>query len=352
MLFERTNVRVVRFDLGRSVGGSGVSVVDVLIAEVVDSDGVTGLGFSYVIGGGAASALTAAKEQADRFICGQTPLHPQAHWRKIFGSFNRTGLGPNLIGLAAIDVALWDHHAKRRNVSLAVAMGGEPRAVEVYGSGGFAATQSPKEAADSAADQMARGFRTIKPRVKGAESDAALLTAVRQCVGSDIQIAVDANEKCDLPAARRLLSLARDHGILFVEEPLPATAFEAYRALAKMPVAIAAGEHLQQRADFVSLMRCGALSVIQPDLAMAGGLSPILELATIAGGLDVTMSPHFLPGLFVHVAAAAPSIRLLEEFPLLEPIFEGWPERNPQSSTMRPSDVAGHGLVLSSRYAE
>jgi L-alanine-DL-glutamate epimerase-like enolase superfamily enzyme len=48
----------------------------------------------------------------------QTPQHPQVFWRKIFASFNHTGLGPNLIALAAIDVALWDHYAKQRNDGL------------------------------------------------------------------------------------------------------------------------------------------------------------------------------------------------------------------------------------------
>jgi L-alanine-DL-glutamate epimerase-like enolase superfamily enzyme len=161
---------------------------------------------------------------------------------------------------------------------------------------------------------------------------------------------VDANEKCDAASARWLLAAARDRGVLFVEEPLPATALEGYRALAASGgAAMAAGEHLQGRASFLPFLSERLVGVIQPDLAMAGGLTPILEIAALADAFGAAVSPHFLPGLFVHVAAACPALVWLEEFPLLEPLFEGWPV--PRSDgTLVPPDGPGHGLsVLSGR---
>ena len=82
---------------------------------------------------------------------------------------------------------------------------------------------------------------------------------------------------------------------------------------------------------------------------MVGGLTPVLELATLADAFDAIVSPHFLPGLFAHTAAAAPSIRWLEEFPLLEPLFDGWPELT-AAGTMTAADRPGHGLTLADRY--
>jgi L-alanine-DL-glutamate epimerase-like enolase superfamily enzyme len=61
------------------------------------------------------------------------------------------------------------------------------------------------------------------------------------------------------------------------------------------------------------------------------------------------VSPHFLPGLFAHVAAAAPALRWLEEFPLLEPLFEGWPGID-ANGMMIASPAPGHGLSLNERY--
>lgn len=275
---------------------------------------------------------------------------PAALWRTINASFNRTGAGPNLVALAAIDVAAWDLHARKLGLPLGVAMGGELRAVPVYGSGGFNTVQPPEAAAQVAAEQAARGLTAVKPRVKGMPSDSALLAAVRKALPSHVQIMADANEKCDVTQALWLMALAREHGLLFVEEPLPAHAIEGYRRLAASAgVAIATGEHLQTRASFMPFMSERIASVIQPDLAMVGGLTPVLEIATLAEAFDATVSPHFLPGLFAHVAAAAPALRWLEEFPLLEPLFDGWPPIDSDGTMIAPA-VPGHGLTLSQSY--
>jgi len=348
----RASAGLIPYRLTQAVGGSGVSAVDVIVVELVDADGARGLGFSYVIGGNGGVVFKAAQEQVARFVDGQTLPPPAALWRKINASFNRTGAGPNLVALAAIDVAAWDLHARRLGLPLGVAMGGEPRAVPVYGSGGFNTVQPPEEAAAAAAEQAARGLTAVKPRVKGMPSDAAVIAAVRQAIPAQVQIMADANEKCDLPQALWLMALAREHGLLFVEEPLPAGALEGYRRLAiSCGAAIATGEHLQTRSSFLPFVSERIASVIQPDLAMVGGLTPVLEIATLAEAFDAVVSPHFLPGLFAHVAAAAPALRWLEEFPLLEPLFDGWPTIA-ANGTMIATSVAGHGLSLNQHYRD
>lgn len=348
----RATTGLIPYKLPQAVGGSGVAAVDVIVVEITDAGGTTGLGFSYVLGGNGGVVFKAAQEQVARFVDGQKLPPPAALWRRINASFNRTGAGPNLVALAAIDVAAWDLHARKRGVPLGVAMGGELRAVPVYGSGGFNTVQPPEAAAQVAAEQAARGLTAVKPRVKGMPSDASVLTAVRKALPSHVQIMADANEKCDLAQALWLMALARDHGLLFVEEPLPAYAIEGYRRLAGTSgVAIATGEHLQTRSSFLPFIADRIASVIQPDLAMAGGLTPVLEIATLAESFDAIVSPHFLPGLFAHVAAAAPALRWLEEFPLLEPLFEGWPGID-ANGAMTASSAPGHGLALSERYRE
>lgn len=345
---ERTEASPLRYRLDKPIGGSGVAAVDVVVVELTDSDGATGLGFSYVLGGlGGEIVLAAARDQLRRHVLGQPAVPPQALWRHIAASFNRTGYGPNLIALAAIDLAAWDMDARRRGLALGVAMGGVPRPVPVYGSGGFTATQSPEQAADAAAKAAAEGFQAVKPRVRGGmRSDAKTISAVRSAVPEHVHVMIDANEKGDLASAMWLLSTAREHGVLFVEEPLPALAIEGYRTLATAGgVSIAAGEHLQGRSAFLPFLSERLVTVIQPDLAMCGGLTPVLEVAALAEVFDVSVSPHFLPGLFAHLAAVSPAFTWLEDFPLLEPLFEGWPERT-SGGLLSPRDVPGHGLTL------
>lgn len=348
----RATAGLIPYKLSQAVGGSGVAAVDVIVVEMTDAGGAKGLGFSYVLGGNGGVVFKAAQEQVARFVDGQILPPPAALWRTINASFNRTGAGPNLVALAAIDVAAWDLHARKRGVPLGVAMGGELRAVPVYGSGGFNTVQPAEAAAQVAAEQAARGLTAVKPRVKGMPSDAALLAAVRKALPSHVQVMADANEKCDLTQALWLMALARDHGLLFVEEPLPAHAIEGYRRLASCGgAAIATGEHLQTRANFLPFVSERIASVIQPDLAMVGGLTPVLDIATLADAFDAIVSPHFLPGLFAHVAAVAPALRWLEEFPLLEPLFDGWPGID-ANGAMIASAAPGHGLALGERYRD
>ena len=333
----------IRFE--KPLGGSGVRGVDLIVADLTDSDGAEGVGFTYVIGGNGGLTARAAAEQAERFLRGQPLRHPVAAWREIAKSFNRTGDGPNMVALATLDVALWDLTAKRQGLPLGIAMGGGDRATPVYGSGGFSPGMEPAAAVDMAQAQVAQGFRGVKPRVNAQGADAALMQKVRGAIPDHIAFMVDANEKGDLPRAQRLLAAAADNGVLFVEEPLPATEVLGYRLLAATAACpIAHGEHLQGLDRFAVALADRTASVIQPDLAMAGGLTPCLQVAQLAQGAGVSVAPHFLPGLFVHLAAASSAVTWLEDFPLVEPYLEGWPEM--RDGMLSLPDRPGHGLTV------
>ena len=336
---------LLRYRLEKPVGGSGVAMVDVLVTTARLSGGASGLGFSYVIGGGGEVALGAARQLGER-VLNQPLHHPEALWHRLAGSLNRTRRGPNFIALAAIDVACWDAYANDLSVPLGIAMGGAPRAVKVYGSGGFTPGQSPEAAAATACEHVACGFLGVKPRASGTRGDEALISAVASVLPTSVELMLDANEKCSASSAQRLLALAREAGVLFVEEPLTADDATGYRTLAKAyPNLVASGEHLQGAVEMLPFLTERLVGVLQPDLAMVGGLTESLLIARMAAALGVEIAPHFLPGLFVHLAAAAPKLAWLEDFPLIEPLFSGWPLMNAHGM-LAMRDVAGHGLRL------
>jgi L-alanine-DL-glutamate epimerase-like enolase superfamily enzyme len=76
-----------------------------------------------------------------------------------------------------------------------------------------------------------------------------------------------------------------------------------------------------------------------------GGLTPCLRTAQAAEDAGVECAPHFLPGLFVHLAAAATNVTRLEHFPVLEPLLTGWPAID-ADGWMTASGRSGHGLDL------
>lgn len=343
---RNVEVDLVELKFDKPLGGSGVTGVDIILATVADSGGRSGLGFSYVIGGGAGARIASlAQTLAGQFLAGKACKPPAEHWAEIKKSFNRTGDGPNLLALAALDVALWDLKAHQDGVPLCVALGGARQAVPVYASGGFGPAAPPEQSAELAARYVAEGYRGVKPRVNAKPEDEAVLAAVRRAIGDKAQLMADANEKGDVASASRLLACAADHGAAFVEEPLPSGEVLGYRALAALEkrAPIATGEHMQGHDRFVAAMADGYARIVQPDLAMAGGLTPTLAVARHAAQHGVTVAPHFLPGLFVHLVGAFGGELLLEEFPLIESAFEGWPALE-AVGTMTPPPAIGHGL--------
>lgn len=342
-----TTIQLIEKKFAKPIGGSGVSGVDIIVATIRDADGVQGLGFSYVIGGGGGVVAQLAQAQAARFLSGSALQAPPDHWAQIKRSFNRTGDGPNMVALAALDVALWDLTARRKNEPLARTMGGDILPVPLYASGGFSPNDAPGKSAELAAMYIEAGYAGVKPRVNASSGDEMVLRAVRDAIGDDAQLMADANEKGNFDTASRLLAQAAEYGLSFIEEPLPSDDILGYRGLAaqKGGTAIAMGEHLQGLDRFAVCLEDGIAGVIQPDLAMAGGLTPCLKVARMAALKGIVVAPHFLPGLFVQLSGTFEGRFLLEEFPIIEDAFEGWPERDSDGS-LRPRDCAGHGLSL------
>ena len=334
-----------RYPLPGPTGGSGMTAVDIIVVTLEDSRGRGGMGFSYVLGGAGGEVVRAmAADLLARFVVGQDGIPPQALWRRLAGALNRLGRGIGYLAVAAIDVAAWDLHAKALGMPLYAALGGTARAVPVYGSGGFRPGQDPREALDRALGHVARGCKAVKLRLAGDRGDAALVREVAGGLPADVDVMVDANERCDLARARWLANLCGEIGALFLEEPLPAAALEGYAALAaSSPVPIATGEHLQGVVELAPYLAARACAVVQPDIAMMGGLTECLRAGQIAACHDVAVSPHFLPALFVHLACALPNVSWLEDFPLLEPLFDD-PAAMDGSATIAPRETPGHGI--------
>lgn len=339
-----THAELWRYRPGRPVTPSGVMHVDVVVVRLVRSDGLEGVGFGLVLDGHDELPLHAARYQLETFVAEKPLAHPLVLTRRILGSFGRTGGGPYRTALCAIDVAAWDLYAKALDVPLGVALGGEPRRVQVYGSGAFQPDGDVDAAVALARKYRDSGARGVKLRAAGSPRDAAVLRAVASAVGGDIDIMLDANQRCTLSTARRLLRFAAEIGARFVEEPLPATNHAGFAALAaNAPAPIATGENLHGSVEAGPYVRNHWCSVIQPDLSRMGGLTECLRIAQLAEHCNVEVAPHYLPWFFVHLAAAAPNLTWLEDFPTVEGLFANLPAME-VDGMLSPPSAPGHGL--------
>ncbi len=129
--YAKCSAELLRFPLSGPTGGSGITAVDVIVVDLEDSNGATGTGFSYVLGGGGATVLATCGDLLDRFVAGQDCVPPPALWHRLAGSLNRLGRGIGYLAIAAIDVAAWDLHARRLDEPLGVALGGAARATNI-----------------------------------------------------------------------------------------------------------------------------------------------------------------------------------------------------------------------------
>jgi L-alanine-DL-glutamate epimerase-like enolase superfamily enzyme len=341
-----TSAEYWRYTMGKPITASGVASIDLVVVTLELADGTTGWGFSTIFDGRDDVPVHAARHFLERFVSGQPFDHPVALWRRIAAACNRTGKGPYYTALAAIDVAAWDLYAKQLGVPIGVAMGGTPRRVPVYASSAFALGQDPEEAAALADAYRQRGARGVKIRAGGTPHDARVLHAVAEKLGGAIELMVDANQRCTLTTAARLLRSAAEVGARFVEEPLPASNRSGFELLARTtPVPIACGENLQGTVEAAPFLLGGWCSVIQPDLRVMGGLTECLRTAQFAEHCNVEVAPHYLPGLFIQLAAAVPHLTWLEEFHTIEPMFATMPGMEADGYITLP-DTPGHGLVV------
>ncbi|MEU0072905.1 mandelate racemase/muconate lactonizing enzyme family protein [Streptomyces sp. NPDC006332] len=319
-----------------------------LFVEIETEEGHQGVGFGYSKRAGGPAQFAHAKEIVDNVI-GEDPSDIGKLWTKLAwagASVGRSGVATQAI--AAIDVALWDLKAKRAGLPLAKLLGAHRDSVRCYNtSGGFLHTPTG-QLLDNATVSLASGIGGIKIKVGHPETkqDLRRLSAVRDRIGDDVPLMVDANQQWDRPTAQRMGRAMEDFGLIWIEEPLDAYDTQGHAALAaSLDTPIATGEMLASVAEHYELIRHGAADVIQPDAPRIGGITQFLKLAALAEHNNLQLAPHFAMEIHVHLAAAYSIEPWVEHFDWLEPLFNERLEIS--DGRMHLSGRPGLGITLS-----
>lgn len=272
------------------------------------------------------STVAAAIAELSDVLIGSDPMPIEDHWQVVAkGGFYRGG--PVLCSaLAGIDQALWDIKGKALGVPIHELLGGPVRdRVRVYS---WIHGQSNAELTDSARRAVESGFDAVKinltDQMRAIEGAAAVratvdrVAAVRDAVGPDIDVAIDAHGRLSTAMARRILPLLEPLVPLFVEEPtLPEFSPDLAQVSAATSTPIAVGERLYSRWEFRDVLRSG-IAVAQPDLSHAGGISEVRRIAAMAEAHDVSLAPHCPLGPIALAASlqvdfAAPNFLIQEQ---------------------------------------
>ncbi|WP_439405345.1 mandelate racemase/muconate lactonizing enzyme family protein [Bradyrhizobium sp. DASA03076] len=299
-----------------------------MLVEVETDTGLTGWGECY----GPARMTAAVVQGVAPWLVGQDPLQTDVLWRMIYARLRDHGQkGVVIQGLSGIDIALWDIKGKHFGVPACQLLGGAARKeVQAYATGLYRRRSGDplKYLPEEAASYAAEGFRAVKLKVGfGIEEDAAVTHAVREAIGGDVALMVDANHAYDAVAAIRLGRLIERHDISWFEEPVPPEDVAGYRAVrSALSIPIAGGECEFTRFGFRDLFASHALDIAQPDTCAAGGLTECKKIADMSEAFSVRYNPHVW-GTGIAIAA---SLQLLAVLPShtptslapLEPMLE------------------------------
>jgi D-galactarolactone cycloisomerase len=201
------------------------------------------------------------------------------------------------------EVAVWDLVGRALGEPLWRLLGGRSERILAYASS--AEPAEPEERARRVAALRDAGVRAVKLRFHHADwrEDLAMLEAVRDTVGSDVELMVDANQgwrtagdrrpRWDVATAIQCARALEPLGVYWLEEPLPTADVEGYARLrAGTSLRIAAGEMVRSAAEARDLLLHGGVDVVQPDAVLAGGLGGCRRIAALAGLHGRMFSPH------------------------------------------------------------
>jgi L-alanine-DL-glutamate epimerase-like enolase superfamily enzyme len=296
-----------------------------LFAEISTDQGFSGTGFSYSKRAGGPAQYAHAREVAADLL-GEDPNDIAKVYTKLLwsgASVGRSGVATQAI--AALDIALYDLKAKRAGLPLAKLLGAHRDSVRAYNtSGGF--LHAPLAQVQARADEsLAAGIGGIKIKVGQPDQreDLRRVAAVREHLGADVPLMVDANQQWDRPAALRMGRALEEFDLVWIEEPLDAYDAVGHADLARaLDTPIATGEMLSSVGEHIALIEHHAADVIQPDAPRIGGITPFLRLAALADQAGLQLAPHFAMEIHLHLAATYPREPWVEHFEWLNPLFE------------------------------
>ena len=279
----------VRLGIGRAVKR------DAVLVKVETDEGIIGWGESHH-GRCPGAVAKLIDTTIAELLTGMDAIDVSAAWDKVYRmqlASHGMGAGSSL-ALSGVDIALWDIRGKACGWPIHRLLGGADRAIKAYAGGISLGWQDPSSLADEAKAHVAAGYRGLKLRVGDTPSrDIARVRAVRQALGGDVEILVDANTGYTLDDVRRVMPAFEECGVGWLEEPFPPGDHANYlRACGLGRVPLAAGENHYTRYDFTRPLEEGTLSFVQPDLSKTGGITETMRIAALASAWKVTTNPH------------------------------------------------------------
>ena len=300
-----------------------------LFVEVKTDEGLSGWGEITTTTKIANRAVGAMLRQLNDLLVGDDPTKIESLWHKTFRAFTYMGSrGAASHVVSGVDIALWDILGKSRGLPIYEMLGGPVRddiliythpdqskftsregVVEeiraIIESGHDAIKFDPFPDYEGHAGHM-HGYLDGELSKKGEREAAELTALIRETVGPDVEILIDAHGRFDVPTAIRLCRALEDAGqIDWFEEPVPVESYNALRQVReRVSAAISVGERLHTRWEFVPIFENRLADYVMPDVTWTGGITELKKIAILAEAYYVPITPHDASGPINVVAGA------------------------------------------------
>jgi L-alanine-DL-glutamate epimerase-like enolase superfamily enzyme len=320
-----------------------------LLVEVVTDEGLIGLGEAAHFGGPLRSTQTVIEGELRDHLLGEDSREIERLWEQMHQRAYKHARGGVLIAaMSGIDIALWDLRGKMSGMPLWRLLGGYRRRLPAYATGGFYAEgKGVRELCDEMHGYCQHGFRAVKMKV-GRNSDVegsplrsmahrgvcevpltedlARVRAVRETIGSDIRLMVDANGAWDIPTAVKMGRAMEPFDIYWYEEPVsPDDLTGSAEVAAKVMIPVAGYETCTYgKVGFRDYIAARAIHFVQPDVAWCGGLTEALKIAHLAQAWNMPLAPH-IHGSAIAVTAAAHLLGAVANASMAEMVFPAHP---------------------------
>ena len=353
------------------VSNATIAQVSEVIVKLTTDSGLVGIGEGhgpFLLLNQGQEGLRAVGDIVRRItplVVGQDPFRVEQIWRSLFALTHRSVNGippltrqqrPLITALSAIDIAVWDLMGKAVGRPVHALLGGALRErVPAYVTGFYYRDgERPDDLRREAAMYLEKGYRTLKLKVAGLppEADVERVRVIREAVGPDVALMLDANGGWDLPTAIRAARMFEPLDIFWLEDPMPW--YDERHSLARLKAAtsipIAAGETEYTPFGLRTMVTEGLVDYLIIDSTWGGGLTTWRKAAVLAELYAIPMAAHHDPQIHVHAVAASPTGFILESFadPTRDPLwFELFRERpDVVDGFMAVPEAPGLGLEL------
>lgn len=269
-----------------------------IFVKVLTDEGIAGWG--EMISGTKTETVVAGANEMGKKLIGRNPFEIERLWQEMHRSFFRGGPINGTI-ISGLEMALWDIKGKALNLPVYELLGGAARdRIRVYS---WIGGDRPSDVAEQAQERVDKGFTAIKMNATSelhyidsynkVQAVVDRVASIRDQVGDQLEIGIDFHGRVHRPMAKVLAHALEPYHPMFLEEVVLPENWESFDDIAhEVSVPLATGERLYTRWDFKNLFRQGAVDIVQPDVALCGGILETRKIAAMAEAFDMGVAPH------------------------------------------------------------